>query len=86
MGVLDCSASGYIMHVMDSITYSQTRRNLGAAMDKANEGGEPLAIRRRQGENVVLVPEARWNEVARVLQTDDRNCPRNAASGAPAGG
>lgn len=49
---------------MQTVTYSEALRNLGAVMDKAAESRAPVLVRRRKGGDVVLVAEAEW---ARVL-------------------
>lgn len=62
---------------MNAMSYSQTRANLKAAMDRVVEDHTPLLITRQNGEAVVMVSLADWRsmeETAYLLAS-----PANAA-------
>lgn len=52
---------------MDTITYSDLRRNLKAYMDKVYNDYEPLIVSRKNSENVVLLPVREYNS---LIETD----------------
>ncbi|WP_238147143.1 type II toxin-antitoxin system Phd/YefM family antitoxin [Rhizorhabdus dicambivorans] len=53
---------------MDSISYSETRANLKAVMDKVVEDRAPVTITRARGqENVVMVSESEWASIEETL-------------------
>jgi len=62
---------------MDVLTYTDTRQNLKAVMDRVVEDHSPVVITRQRAESVVMVSLADWNameETARLLAS-----PANAA-------
>lgn len=53
---------------MTSISYSETRANLKAVMDKVVEDRAPITITRARGqENVVMVSESEWASIEETL-------------------
>ena len=53
---------------MDSLSYSETRANLKAVMDKVVEDRAPITITRARGqENVVMVSAAEWASIEETL-------------------
>jgi antitoxin YefM len=51
---------------MDSLSFTETRANLKAVMDKVVADRMPVTIRRR-GENVVMVSQSDWEAMAETL-------------------
>jgi antitoxin YefM len=51
---------------MDSLSFTETRANLKAVMDKVVADRVPVTIRRR-GENVVMVSQSDWEAMAETL-------------------
>ena len=51
---------------MDSLSFSETRANLKAVMDRVVADRVPVAIRRR-GENVVMVSQSEWEGMEETL-------------------
>jgi antitoxin YefM len=51
---------------MDSLSFSETRANLKAVMDRVVADRVPVTIRRR-GENVVLVSQSEWEGMEETL-------------------
>ncbi len=52
---------------MDSLSISETRANLKAVMDRVVADRVPVTIRRRGGENVVMVTQSDWEGMAETL-------------------
>ena len=53
---------------MTSISYSETRANLKAVMDKVVADRAPITITRARGqENVVMVSESEWASIEETL-------------------
>ncbi len=46
---------------MNTLSYSQTRQNLKSVFDKAVNDSEPVFVKRKNGENVVILSEADYN-------------------------
>lgn len=51
---------------MDSLSFTETRANLKAVMDKVVADRMPVTIRRR-GENVVMISQSDWEAMAETL-------------------
>jgi antitoxin YefM len=51
---------------MDSLSFSETRANLKAVMDRVVADRVPVTIRRR-GENVVMVSQSEWEGIEETL-------------------
>jgi antitoxin YefM len=51
---------------MDSLSFTETRANLKAVMDRVVEDRMPVTIRRR-GENVVMISQSDWDAMAETL-------------------
>jgi antitoxin YefM len=60
---------------MDSLSFTETRANLKAVMDKVVADRMPVTIRRR-GENVVMVSQSDWEAMAETLYL--LGSPKNA--------
>jgi antitoxin YefM len=52
---------------MDSLSISETRANLKAVMDRVVADRVPVTIRRRGGENVVMVTQSDWEGMAETI-------------------
>lgn len=52
---------------MQVISYSQARKSLEALIGQVIEDQEPSLIRRREGGNVVLLPEQTYNSMQETL-------------------
>jgi antitoxin YefM len=52
--------------IMDSLSFSETRANLKAVMDRVVADRVPVTIRRR-GENVVMVSQSEWEGMEETL-------------------
>jgi antitoxin YefM len=52
---------------MEIVTYSETRANLKAIMDRAVNDHTPIAITRRRGKPVVMVDLGDWNSLHEML-------------------
>jgi antitoxin YefM len=52
---------------MDSLSFSATRANLKAVMDKVVADRVPVTIRRQRGENVVMVSQSDWEAIEETL-------------------
>ena len=48
---------------MQVVSYTQARKSLEALMNQVIEKQEPALIRRREGGNVVLLPELTYNSM-----------------------
>ena len=51
---------------MDSLSFSETRANLKAVMDRVVADRVPVTIRRR-GENVVMISQSDWEAMEETL-------------------
>lgn len=63
---------------MEIVTYSETRANLKAVMDRVVEDHVPIAITRQRGKPVVMVGLDDWNSIAetRYLMSTPNNARR----------
>jgi antitoxin YefM len=61
---------------MNSLSFSETRANLKAVMDKVIADRAPVAITRQRGEGVVMVSQSDWNSIEETLYL--LRSPRNA--------
>jgi antitoxin YefM len=52
---------------MQVISYTQARNSLNAVIDQVIATHEPALIRRREGGNVVLLPEQTYNSMQETL-------------------
>lgn len=52
---------------MRALSYSETRGNLKAVMDRVCNDHEPLVVTRRRGENIVLISQADYES---FVETD----------------
>jgi antitoxin YefM len=52
---------------MDSLSFSETRANLKAVMDKVVADRAPVTIMRRRGENVIIVAQSDWEAMEETL-------------------
>jgi antitoxin YefM len=52
--------------ILDSLSFSETRANLKAVMDRVVADRVPVTIRRR-GENVVMVSQSEWEGMEETL-------------------
>jgi antitoxin YefM len=52
---------------MQVISYIQARKSLEAVISQVIENQEPTQIRRREGGNVVLLPEQTYNSMQETL-------------------
>ena len=52
---------------MQVISYTQARKSLEAVIDQVIEDQEPALIGRREGGNVVLLPEQTYNSIQETL-------------------
>ena len=62
---------------METMSYSEVRDNLKAAIDKVVADRAPLAITRQRGEGAVLVSEREWASMVETLYL--LRSPANAA-------
>lgn len=62
---------------MDVISYSDTRANLKAVMDRVVEDRTPVVVTRQKAEAVVMVSLADWNAMEETLHL--LSSPANAA-------
>jgi antitoxin YefM len=53
--------------IMEIVTYSETRANLKAIMDRAVNDHTPIAITRQRGKPVVMVDLDDWNSLHETL-------------------
>jgi antitoxin YefM len=67
---------------MDVLTYSDTRANLKAVMDKVVEDRTPVVITRQKAEAVVMVSLADWSAMEETLHllTSPTNAERLRAA------
>ncbi len=61
---------------MDSLSFSETRANLKAVIDRVVDDHAPVVVRRQRGGNVVLVSEEDWSGMEETLYL--LRSPRNA--------
>ena len=61
---------------MDSLSFSETRANLKAVMDKVVADRAPIAVTRQRGEGVVMISQSEWNSIEETLYL--LRSPRNA--------
>jgi len=59
------------------MSFSETRANLKAVMDRVVADHAPIAITRQRGEGVVLVSQADWDSMEETLYL--LQSPKNAA-------
>jgi antitoxin YefM len=52
---------------MDVVTYSDTRANLKAVMDRVVKDKTPVVVTRQKGEAVVMVSLSDWNAIEETL-------------------
>jgi antitoxin YefM len=52
---------------MDIVTYSETRANLKAIMDRVVDDCMPIAITRQRGKPVVMISLDEWNSMQETL-------------------
>jgi antitoxin YefM len=52
---------------MQVVSYTQARKSLEALMNQVIEKQEPALIRRREGGNVVFLPELTYNSMQETL-------------------
>lgn len=62
---------------MDTLSFSDTRANLKAVMDRVVADRAPVAITRQRGEGVVMISQSEWNAIEETLYL--LRSPRNAA-------
>ena len=53
---------------VDNLSYSHTRANLRAVLDKVVADRVPVAVTRRWGEGVVLIAQSEWNLIEETLR------------------
>lgn len=63
---------------METLSFSDARANLKAAMDRAVADKVAIAITRRKAEGVVMVSESEWASIEETLYL--LRSPKNAAS------
>ena len=61
---------------MDSLSFSETRANLKAVMDRVVADRVPIVITRQRGEAVVMVSQSEWNAIEETLYL--LRSPKNA--------
>ena len=61
---------------MDSMSFSDTRANLKAVMDRVVADKAPVAITRQKAEGVVMVSQSEWNAIEETLYL--LRSPKNA--------
>lgn len=61
---------------MTSFSFSETRANLKAVMDKVVADRAPIAITRQRGEGVVMISQSEWDSIEETLYL--LRSPRNA--------
>lgn len=62
---------------MDSLSFSDTRANLKAVMDRVVADRVPVTITRQKAESVVMVSQSEWDSIEETLYL--LRSPRNAA-------
>ena len=61
---------------MDSLSFSDTRANLKAVMDRVVADKAPIAITRQRAEGVVMISASEWSSIEETLYL--LSSPRNA--------
>lgn len=67
----------YTTCVMLSETFSNTRNNLKAVLDRVVASRAPIRIARQRGEGVVMVSETEWESIEETLYL--LSSPRNTS-------
>jgi antitoxin YefM len=62
---------------MNSMSFSETRANLKAVMDRVVADKAPVAITRQRGEGVVMISASEWASIEETLYL--LQSPKNAA-------
>ena len=52
---------------MDTLSFSDTRANLKAVMDRVVADRAPVAITRQKAEGVVMISQSEWNSIEETL-------------------
>ncbi len=52
---------------MDVMTFTETRRNLKAVMDRVTEDREPVVVTRQGAEPVVIVALSDWDSIQETM-------------------
>jgi antitoxin YefM len=52
---------------MDSMSFSETRANLKAVMDRVVDDCMPVAVTRRAGRGVVMISQKEWDSIEETL-------------------
>jgi antitoxin YefM len=52
---------------MDTLSFSDTRANLKAVMDRVVADKAPIAITRQKAEGVVMISQSEWNAIEETL-------------------
>lgn len=61
---------------MDSLSFTDTRANLKAVMDRVVADKAPIAITRQKGEGVVMISASEWSSIEETLYL--LQSPKNA--------
>ena len=61
---------------MNAMSFSETRANLKAVMDRVVADKVPIAITRQRGEGVVMVSQSEWDSIEQTLYL--LRSPKNA--------
>lgn len=61
---------------MDVLSYSDTRANLKAVMDRVVADKVAVAVTRQNGESIVMVSQSQWDSIEETLYL--LSSPRNA--------
>lgn len=61
---------------MDALSFSDTRANLKAVMDRVVADKVPVAITRRKAEGVVMISQSEWDSIEETLYL--LQSPKNA--------
>jgi antitoxin YefM len=64
---LTLSKYRYKVPLMEIVTYSETRANLKAIMDRAVNDHIPIAITRQRGKPVVMIDLDDWNAIQETM-------------------
>jgi antitoxin YefM len=57
----------YISDDMDTLSFSDTRANLKAVMDRVVADRIPVAVTRQRGEGVVMISQSEWDSIEETL-------------------
>jgi antitoxin YefM len=52
---------------MDTLSFSDTRANLKAVMDRVVADHAPIAVTRQKAEGVVIISQSEWNAIEETL-------------------